>query len=1061
MDRSQSATMSKTTSTFTRHFWYTVAVLAAMVAVFGGYVVAEKAIDTANAQRLRSLQLADEMRRSSDDLTRLAVLSVMTGDDLYQRHYEALLDIREGRKPRPPRDRVTSFDMAAAVDPPVPEGVGMALVDRMRSAGFIDQELALLAQAKALSDSLTRTEREAMQLSRVQGSDAEASHARARAMLHDAAYLSAKAAIMAPIEGFHTQVMERTQAAVAQAERNALALRVVFMGLGLLLMFMLYRTSRALRTVMGGTVDAVHAQITRLGQGDFSAPLALAKSEPGSVMARLAESQAKLKQMADERAHTQLELQRSTTRLKEAERLALMGHWELDLVTNALIWSDETYAIFELDPARPPLYETFLGVIHPDDRERVNKAYTESVLRKESRYRVTHRLQMPDGRVKHVHERGETHFSATGEPLRTMGTVQDVTSSLQGKLALERANRDLRLLSDCNTALVHAEEESGLLTEICRLCVERGGYRMAWVGYAMHDAVHSVRVVAQSGDQDGYLQNLPVTWADEPHGRGPVGTAIRTGLPCAIDHIKSDPRMAMWREQTGRRSMRSCVALPLVCSASVIGALALYSEEEDRFDPDELRLLMELATDLAYGISTLRTRAEHAQAKVQLEFLSNFDPLTHLPNRLLLRDRFEHAARVAQADGRRVSMLYIDLDHFKQVNDSLGYAVGDQVIVKVVERLQHCIPVASTVSRMSGDEFVVLLAGDLDAAAVAGVGNAIRDALVDPIKTGDSLLNISCSVGIGLYPGDGADFETLLKHAHTAVVSAKEAGRNTCRFFSHDLNDGMLEQVRLTGGLASALRKREFVLHYQPQLDLASGRIVGVEALVRWQHPVDGLLPPGRFIALAERSGHIVPLGEWVLHEACRQARQWQSGFLTTPVVGVNLSALQFKRGNVLEMVASALTASGLPPACLELELTESILLQDVESTIRTLQGLKAMGVKLSIDDFGTGYSSLSYLKRLAVDKLKIDQSFVRDMLTGSDGASIVQAIIQLGHNLQLTVIAEGVETMAERDFLERSGCDEAQGYLFSRPVPVDQIERLLRTGIGRPGGPIEPVHDL
>jgi EAL domain-containing protein (putative c-di-GMP-specific phosphodiesterase class I) len=275
------------------------------------------------------------------------------------------------------------------------------------------------------------------------------------------------------------------------------------------------------------------------------------------------------------------------------------------------------------------------------------------------------------------------------------------------------------------------------------------------------------------------------------------------------------------------------------------------------------------------------------------------------------------------------------------------------------------------------------------------------------------------------------------------------------------MNDGMLEQIRLTGGLASAVRQGEFVLHYQPQLNLASGRIVGVEALVRWQHPTDGLLPPGKFIDLAERSGHIVPLGEWVLHEACRQARSWQDQQIDTPVVGVNLSALQFKRGNVLELVASALAASGLSPACLELELTESILLQDVEATIKTLQGLKAMGVKLSIDDFGTGYSSLSYLKRLAVDKLKIDQSFVRDMLTGTDGASIVRAIIQLGHNLQLTVIAEGVETTAERDFLEKSGCDEAQGYLFSRPVPVDQIEPLLRRGIGRPGGAIEPAHDL
>ena len=1053
-------TMQRTTSTFTRHLWYTLAVLLAMVAAFGGYVVSEKAIDAANRQRLRSLHLADEMRRSTDDLTRLARMAVMTGDGLYQRHYESLLEIREGRKPRPPRDRVVSFDVPSDVDLSAPPGVAVALLDLMRDAGFTEQEFSLLAQAKSLSDQLSRTEHEAMQLRQDQGSNAEASHARARAMLHDAAYLSAKAAIMAPIEEFHALVMERSLAAVARAERNALAMRWIFIGLGLALAFMLYRTSKALRSVMGGSVDEVQAQIARLGKGDFSGSLVLAHSASGSVMARLAQSQAQLQAMESERIRTQSELESNAARLKEAQRLAVLGHWELDLATRQLAWSDETYAIFELDPTQPPSYEVFLGVIHPDDRDSVSKTYSESVQRREP-YHITHRLLMPDGRVKHVHERGETHYNAAGQPLRSLGTVQDVTVSLQGKLALERANRDLRLLSDCNTALVHAEEEHSLLAEVCRLCVERGGYLMAWVGYAVHDAAHSVQVMAQSGDHDGYLHNLPVTWADEPHGRGPVGTAIRTGLPCAIDHIKSDPRMALWREQTDQRSMRSCAALPLVCNAGVIGSLALYSAEEDCFDSDELRLLMELASDLAYGIATLRTRSEHAQTKARLEFLSNFDPLTHLPNRLLLRDRFEHAARVAQGNPRRIGMLYIDLDHFKQINDSLGYAVGDQVIVKVVERLQQCVPVSATVSRMSGDEFVVLLAGLFDAPALAGVGNAIRDALTEPIQINGRPLNISCSVGIGLYPADGDDFETLLKHTHAAVASAKEAGRNACRFFSHEMNDGMLEQIHLTGGLANALRQGEFLLHYQPQIDLASGRIVGVEALVRWQHPTDGLLPPGKFIGLAERSGHIVPLGEWVLREACRQARQWQDLLPEPPVVSVNLSALQFKRGSVLEMVADALAVSGLQPACLELELTESILLQDVESTIHTLQGLKAMGVKLSIDDFGTGYSSLSYLKRLAVDTLKIDQTFVRDMLMGTDGASIVRAIIQLGHNLQLTVIAEGVETVAECDFLEKSGCDQVQGYLFSRPVPADQMGRLLQSGIQRPGGPIQPVHDL
>ncbi len=1042
--------MAQSSTSFKHHIWFTLAVLMALVGVFAVYVSFEKTIDEVNEQRLRSLTLADEMRRSSDDLTRLVRLYVVTGDERYQQHFENILDIREGRKPRPERDSIISPDMRGDGAWPAHEGQAIALLDLMRGAGFTEAELALLTEAKTLSDRLTHTEREAMRLRQAQGAGAEASHARALSLVHDAAYLAARMAIMQPIERFYVLVTERTTRAVEQAEREALVLRLLFIGFGLLLMLMLFRTSQALRATLGGAVDAVHAQITRLGQGDFTAPIEVAPDQQGTVMAHLAETQLKLRHMTEERLFAQAELQRSETRLKEAQRLAQLGHWELDLVSNQLRWSDETYRIFEIDPDRQPSYEAFLDAIHPEDRELVNRSYGESVNRREP-YGVTHRLLMKDGRVKHVHERGETHYSPAGQPLRSIGTVQDVTHSLQAKLALERANRDLRLLSDCNMALVHAQEEQGLLMEICRLCVERGGYRMAWVGYAEHDEVRTVRIVAQAGDHDGYLQNLPVSWADVQRGRGPVGTAIRTGQPCVIDHIPTDPRMVLWRDQASRRGLRSCAALPLIGNASVMGALTLYSGDEDCFDPAELRLLMELASDLAYGIATLRTRAEHAQAKERLEFLANFDPLTHLPNRLLLRDRFEHAALLAQSEPSQICMLYIDLDHFKQINDSLGYAVGDQVIVKVVERLRQCLPVTATVSRMSGDEFVVLLVGHEDAAGVVGVGNAIRDALTEPLQTDASPLNVSCSIGIGLYPHDGADFETLLKHAHAAVVSAKEAGRNTYRFFSHDMNTGMLEQIRLTGGLASALRNREFLLHYQPQIDLATGRIIGMEALVRWQHPTDGLVPPGTFIPLAERSGHIVPMGEWVLHEACRQGRLWQDRLPDPPVVAVNLSALQFKRGNVLELVSTALAASGLAPARLELELTESILLQDVEATIRTLHGLKALGVKLSIDDFGTGYSSLSYLKQLAVDKLKIDQSFVRDMLAGDDGASIVRAVIQLGHNLQLAVIAEGVETVQERDFLEQSGCDEAQGYLYSRPVPADQANRLLEQGIVRP----------
>ncbi|MGV8862889.1 MAG: bifunctional diguanylate cyclase/phosphodiesterase [Pseudomonas sp.] len=633
--------------------------------------------------------------------------------------------------------------------------------------------------------------------------------------------------------------------------------------------------------------------------------------------------------------------------------------------------------------------------------------------------------------------------------VRALVIAKDMTAALQqSETVLRKLNRDLRLLSRCNTALVHAEDEYTLLAEICHLCVDRDNYLMAWVGYAEQDEAKRVRPIAQAGYDNGYLDGINISWADTENGQGPTGMAIRTGQLNISQDILNSPRMAPWRETANQHGYQSSVALPLICDAKVLGALTIYASEAHAFDPEELKLLQELANELAYGIMALRTRAEHAAAKETLAFLAHYDPLTHLPNRLLLRDRFEHAVLASRSENTTLTVLYLNLDHFQRINNSLGYAVGDQILVMVVERLWQCIPMTATISRINGDEFVVLLTGNYDVAEIIGFANAIQEVFVEPLEIDSHKLSISFSIGIGLFPNDGEDFDTLFNNAHTAVNSAQEAGRNTYRFFTREMNIGLIEQVRLTGGLSNALRNHEFVLHYQPQIDIRSGRIIGAEALIRWQHPVDGLVPPGKFIPLAERSGHIVQIGEWVLNEACRQARIWQSQYSPAPVIAVNLSGLQFKRGNVLEVVSAALARSGLRPDRLELELTESILLQDVDATIETLRGLKAMGVKLSIDDFGTGYSSLSYLKQLAVDKLKIDQSFVQDMLTDPDGASIVKAIIQLGHTLQLTVIAEGVEIDAQLSFLDESGCDEAQGYLFSRPVPADQLARLLEKGL-------------
>ncbi|HEX4585810.1 MAG TPA: EAL domain-containing protein [Burkholderiaceae bacterium] len=610
-----------------------------------------------------------------------------------------------------------------------------------------------------------------------------------------------------------------------------------------------------------------------------------------------------------------------------------------------------------------------------------------------------------------------------------------------------RLNRSLRLLSRCNRLLIHADDESTLLNEVCRLVVEAGQYSLAWVSLAEHDARKSIRPIAQFGDNAGYLDSIDLTWADEERGRGPTGTAIRTGQVQICQNLLNDPRMTRWRQTMQKHGFRGSAALPLNDTWGTFGALSIYAAEPDAFIPEEIELLQELASNLAYGIRALRTRAEHRAAEEKLAFLAHHDPLTQLPNRLLLRDRFERAIAQTTRQRGRIAMMFLDLDSFKEINDSLGHEVGDELLIQVAGRLRSCVRHMDTVSREGGDEFVIVLNGADELAGVARVAQQILASMELPFEIDGSSLHTTLSIGISVFPDDGEDFDTLRRNSDAALFVAKDSGRNVYRFFDEQMNRDVLERLQMQASLRCALKNEEFRLYYQPQLRLRDGRIIGMEALVRWQRADGRLVQPGEFIAVAEQSGLIIPIGQWVLNEACRQAMQWRQAGLPELVVAVNLSVAQFRRGNIPEAVKAALQRSGLPPASLELELTESVLLHDTETALETLRALKKIGVKLSIDDFGTGYCSLAYLKRLAVNKLKIDRSFMRELAESAEDAAIVRAIIQLGHTLELEVVAEGVETDAQLAFLRANGCDQIQGYLISHPLPPAQFPGLFAPG--------------
>jgi len=439
---------------------------------------------------------------------------------------------------------------------------------------------------------------------------------------------------------------------------------------------------------------------------------------------------------------------------------------------------------------------------------------------------------------------------------------------------------------------------------------------------------------------------------------------------------------------------------------------------------------------------------ERKVAEERIQFLAYSDALTGLPNRRLLEDRLTQALASARRQKGRVAILFLDLDTFKNINDSLGHSVGDLLLQELAERLKTWGREQDTVARVGGDEFLIVLTELKDITDAAVAAERLLDGIIGEYSIRGHALNITCSLGISIFPEHGADAETLIKNADAAMYSVKENGRNNFRFFTEEMNAQVVERLTLENPLRQALAKGELFLMYQPQMDIATGGIVGLEALLRWQHPDLGLVPPDRFIRIAEKSGLILPIGEWVLRAACSQARKWQDEGLPAVTVAVNVSAVQFRQEGFCELIRRLLHETGLSPQYLELELTESLLLADADVTISVLKELKSMGVRLAIDDFGTGYSSFSYLRQFRVSKLKIDRSFIRDVAVNPDDAAITSAIISMAKSLHLKVIAEGVESEVQMSFLRTHHCDEIQGYYFCKPLTADKVGAKLRGNI-------------
>jgi diguanylate cyclase (GGDEF)-like protein len=466
-----------------------------------------------------------------------------------------------------------------------------------------------------------------------------------------------------------------------------------------------------------------------------------------------------------------------------------------------------------------------------------------------------------------------------------------------------------------------------------------------------------------------------------------------------------------------------------------------FSARAEQSGEHEFAILAHAMNQMAESVENSHVLLESSTDK--LKHQATHDALTGLPNRSLLEDRLKQAISYADRFNRMVTVVFIDLDGFKLINDSLGHQTGDDLLKVIAERMLTCVRSVDTVVRLGGDEFVIVLPEQGE--AIVPTLQRVQQAIAQPVLLGSQTLQVSGSIGLAIYPADGADAATLLMNADAAMYRAKELGRNNYQFYAAELNSRIHEKLAMQEGLRDAVARSEFQLLYQPKVDLHSGKVIGIEALIRWHHPVRGMVPPAQFIPIAEETGLIVPIGEWVLRTACKQNKAWQDAGMPAISVSVNVSARQFKEKDLVRRVAHALEESGLDAQYLELELTEGLIMQDIEGALKTMRALQAMGVQISIDDFGTGYSSLSALKTFPIVRLKIDKAFVDGVASNEDDKAIARAVISMGHQLNLKIIAEGVETEQQLAFLRANNCDEMQGYLFSQPVTAENIPALLR----------------
>ena len=666
-----------------------------------------------------------------------------------------------------------------------------------------------------------------------------------------------------------------------------------------------------------------------------------------------------------ERQRLQEGLREREAGLRRAQLMAKLAHVITRPDGSFESWSETLPQLIGVGvEGMPKSTREWLDIVHPDDKHKFRASAIEARATV-GRLEIEYRLRRADGVWIDLRQVSEPMPGGSEGPTRWFGTLQDVTEQKQAEHKISRLNRVYSVLSGINTLIVRVRERKELFREACRIAVHGGGFKLAWIGVVDREAAR-VTPVAFDGDAQGYIDRMPMTLDERTeHGRGLAGRAVRERKPMIANDIENDPRLLL-RKQALVRGFRSLVILPLVVADNVVGLLALYAESPGFFDDQEMRLLTELAGDISFAL-------EHLEQKDKLEYLAYYDSVTGLANRTLFRERLEQHLHEAGRAQHQLAVVIVDIDRFRTINDTFGRQVGDALLKQMAARFLEVAGDPGMLARLGADHFAVMIPHvRVEQDLVRMIEAARSRILAEPFSVEGTQLRVATKAGIALFPNDGADAESLLRNAEAALTKAKQAGERQL-FYAPQMTERVAETLALENKLRQALEKEEFVLHYQPKVDLQSRAIVGVEALIRWQSPELGLVPPVKFISLLEETGLILEVGSWALTRAALDHRAWTEMGIKPPRVAVNVSPIQLRQRDFVDTVERAVM-EGLAPVGIDLEITESVVMENVEATIEKLKRVRALGIKMAIDDFGTGYSSLAYLAKLPVEALKIDR---------------------------------------------------------------------------------------